>query len=381
MKARDILWILLFLVIIFAGCNKDYPVYPIDRTVPDQRSFYMGFTPFPYDITTSSLDTTYNNILANGDIVLIQLDNGVPWAQALNGKEFPPDLQHLIARVRQLPRDSVKLYLAVTPADISSDSLAPYWSDEGIENNLPWPWNTYSFDSAQVIKAYINYCKRLIDTLHPDYFAYAIRINAVFKNNTPAFNSFMKLADTVYSRLKADYPDLPVFMTFQDQAINKTKAELLTVTRFLLKYSDWVAVSTFPFWQYQYPNRDANPQYFPNTWLEELHNLAPYKPFAVAETGYIAEDLSLPSYGVDIKATDQWQADYLQKVLIEAHKLDARFVIWYIFRDYDFLYERMDNPPEYMKIWKDTGLENGLGFKRPSYYVWKQWQVLKINQL
>ncbi len=382
MKNKYKLLLILSLVFIVISCKKKYPTYSIDYTIPDTRSFYMGFTPFPYDLSLEALEQSYQNALNNGDIILIHLDNGVPWNEALNDLPFPQDVSQTIKDAQNLDRSKHKLFLTATPTDVSRENLADYWNDQGTHQPLPQPWSSYSFDDSTVIKAYIKYCKRLIDSIHPDYFAYAIEINAGFKENTSKFNQFLRLADTVYHRLKNDYPGLPIFMTFQDQAFNKDKQELHHLTQILLNYSDWIAVSTYPFWQYDYPHRPADPELFPNDWLMEMRSLAPDKPFAVSETGYCAENLNMPEFGVKIKAKPQWQADYVQKLLAEANRLNARFVIWFVYRDYDMLYEKMGGQPPSIRIWRDNGLEDGQGNRRPSHDVWDTWRQLPhVNRL
>ena len=107
-----------------------------------------------------------------------------------------------------------------------------------------------------------------------------------------------------------------------------------------------------------------------------MRDIAPGKPFAVSETGFCAEDLNMDEYGVHIHGTEEWQADYVQKLCAEANKLDALFVLWFIYRDYDNLYNSMDNPPTAFKIWRDTGIKGGDGKRRQAHNVWDTWKSL-----
>ncbi len=371
--------VLSILVLTAAKCKRNAPApycYPIDETVPASRTFYMGFTAFPYDLTLQALEESYANQRQYGDLLLFHFDHGVPWNEALNNLPFPSEVQADIDRAIANKTPGHKVLLTATPTAPDRESLAGFWNNEGPHQQLTAPWNTYTFDSPEVITAYIQYCRRIINQINPDYFAFAIEINASFKENTPVFDSFLTLADTVYHTLKRDFPQLPVFMTFQDQSFNKNKDELLHITSRLLPYSDMVAVSTYPYWQYDHPHRDANPVLFPNSWLREMHDLAPQKPFAVSETGFCAEDLVIPEYDVQIKGTSQWQAGYMQKLLIESYKLHAEFIAWFIYRDYDALYNTMPSPV--FKIWKDTGVEDGNGNKRPAHRKWMEWKNLPV---
>ncbi len=371
---------LAILFLFFTACVKNNTIdntFPIDYTIPEERSFYMGFTAFPYDLSMDALNQSYANQVQNGDLLLTHFDHGVPWNEALNGLPFPSQVQEDIDRAVENKTPYHKILLTATPTNSSRDQLAGYWNNNGSHQPLPPPWNSYTFKTPEVISAYTNYCKRIIDAIQPNYFAYGIEINASFLENTSAYDNFMILAQQVYDTLKHDYPNLPIFLTFQDQSFNKDKKELANITKMMMDYSDIMAVSTYPYWQYNYPKRDANPTLFPNNWLQEMKNIAPNKPFAISETGYCAENLILNEYGVKIVGTEKWQADYTQKLFIEAQKLNAMFIAWFIYRDYDHLYQKI--PSTTLKIWKDTGLEDENGTLRPAHIVWDEWRNLLLN--
>ncbi len=371
--------ILSFLTISYS-CNEDdieIPVNLIDNNIPNSRSFYMGFTAFPYELSAEALNQSYDYQAQNGDILLTHFDYGVPWNEALNDLPFPNEIQSDINGAIATATPNHKVVLTATATNTNRDGLANYWNSSGTHQPLPAPWDSYSFNNPNVITAYIKYCKRIIDAIQPDYFAYGIEMNSTFLENTEAFNNYLILADKVYNTLKQGYPDLPIFLTFQDQAFDKTKSELHHLTQTLLEYSDIIAVSTYPFWQFEYPTRDANPMLFSNNWLKEMRDLAPDKPFAISETGFCAEDLQLDELGVNIAGTETWQAQYVQKLCAEANKLDAEFVLWFVYRDYDLLYETI--PSTLLKIWRDNGMLDGNGNRRTSHDIWDSWKNLPIN--
>lgn len=110
-----------------------------------------------------------------------------------------------------------------------------------------------------------------------------------------------------------------------------------------------------------------------------MRQLAPDKPFAVSETGYGSEDLKLKDFGVDIKGSTEWQRDYDQKLLVESDRLNAEFVIWFIYRDYDMLESHLPEPSVALKIWRDTGLKEGKRNNRPSHDVWDMWRSFEVE--
>ncbi len=372
----NILGFCLVLFLSLICCSKDGFKQP---DFPNQRSFYMGFTAFPNDLTQQALDETFQNVIQNGDVLLVHFDNGIPWNEALNNLPFPTEIQSVINQSINAVTANHKIVLTTSATDLSRANLAKYWNDNGTHQELPTPWDTYDFDDPDIIEAYINYCKRIIDAIQPDYFAYGIEVNPNFIESSDKFNAYLILADTVYNELKQVYPSLPIFLTFQDQSFNKNKDELHRLTKILLDYSDMIAVSTYPFWQFGFSTQDANPSLFTDNWLKEMRDLAPNKPFAVSETGFIAEDLIMDDILVNIKGTEQWQADYVQKLCTEANKLDAEFILWFVYRDYDLLYDALPNPPSYFKIWKDNGLLDGTGNKRTAYSTWDTWKQLSVK--
>ena len=283
--------------------------FDVDWTLPDERSFYMGFTAFPYDITPQAVAQSYTNQSVHGDIQLTHFDHGVPWDEVLNGLPFPAEVQTAIDESVANITANYKVLLTATATDTDRDKLAKYWNNAGTHQPLPSSWEGKSFNSPEVITAYKNYCHRIIEAIQPDYFAFGIEMNASFLKGTQPYDDYLVFADNIYYNLKASYPNTPIILTFQDQSFNKSKDQLHQITSELLQYSDMIAVSTYPFWLYDFPERAANPKLFSNDWLAEIRQLAPDKPFAVSETGYCAEDLKLNDFGVDIKANNEWQKE------------------------------------------------------------------------
>jgi len=112
-----------------------------------------------------------------------------------------------------------------------------------------------------------------------------------------------------------------------------------------------------------------------------MADLASGKPLAVAENGYTAQTLVLKQYGVRIKGKERWQAEYVQFLLEEAEALDARFVVWFCSRDYDAIWDVMEDlgSDELFKMWKDTGLLDEKGNPRTGLQVWDDWLVLPVE--
>ncbi len=361
---------LFALVLVCSACSND----EAQSQNPElTRSFYMGFTAFPYDNTVDAQLDTFQEVNENGDIFLNHLDHGVPWDEALNDLPFPSEVQGTLEATKSGLHPNTKILLTATPANQTRENLAEYWNNDGSHQPLPQFWQGKTFDDPDVISAYTKYCKRIIDEVQPDYFAYGIEVTAAFKKGDTAFLQFLTLSEAVYSSLKTDYQNLPIFLTFQDRSFNNSRKELLEVTEMFLPYSDYIALSTYPFLDYQNLNREADPALFSDTWLDDFRNLDITKPFAISETGFCAEDLVIDNLGISIRATSEWQADYVTKLFKQANNLDAEFVSWFVYRDYDNLYNATPNPPDIFKVWRDNGLLDGDGNKRPAYATWQEW--------
>jgi hypothetical protein len=60
-----------------------------------------------------------------------------------------------------------------------------------------------------------------------------------------------------------------------------------------------------------------------------------------------------------------------------AQKHKARFVISFIHRDYDALWENIKGTaPEAFMAWRDCGLLGEKGKPRPAYHVWRRYLAM-----
>lgn len=360
---------------------------PESRAVPRRpdvsvsRSFLMGFTPFPYDLSVEAVQDTYAFTAANSDLVCFHHDAGVPWPEALIGThQYHPNLIASIEIEREQVRPHQSVYVSATcQTNARAGDLALYW---GENDNMPLPegWESRRLDDPEVIVAYTNWCRYLIDRLEPDYFAYAIEANGGFSGlSDPELLEFATLAWSVYSTLKFEYPDLPVFLTVQSSSTEVERAGLLDVTSLLLQMSDMVAVSQYPYLELRYAGWEVHgdPDEIPKTLLSDIVDLAPDKPFAISETGYIAEDMLVPEPLIFAPGEPAWQAEYVDGLLTEIQGYDAEFVVWFVSRDFDHLLDTFDllgvpiDPSFY--IWRDNGLLDGDGAPRPALTRWRRW--------
>jgi len=339
------------------------------RELPATRGFRMGFTPFPYDISLEAVGWVEDFIHENADIIAIHFE-GVPWAEAHTGQPFHAKILEDWDRQKRATPPNGEVYVAVSPLNLGRSGLAAYRAEEeGLP--IPEPIAGKAFDDPVVTDAYLSYCRRAIEYLHPNYLAIGIEVNELYHNARPKWDAYVTLHRHVYRALKREHPDLPIFASFTlHNMLNPEWADredMLAAFKELLPHNDAIAVSFYPF--IASLTDEMGPAL---EWLKREFGPSG-KPFVITETGQPAEPLVLESVGATLPGDEQTQRDVLASLLAFAHSTDFRFVIWFLSRDYDALWEKIrDALPEFFKAWRDCGLVSGEGEERPACRLWRQ---------
>lgn len=337
----------------------------------------MGFTPFHFSWVEDRLPETYDMIYAHADMMAYHFDEGVPWPEAYANKPFHENVEAELTHRKEQLRPGKKLYVATTPINFERKGVADYW-EEKEQVKRPKDWKDVKLDDPRVIEAYINYCVRLIEKFDPDYFVYGVEVNLLALNNPEEYKRFQTLASKVYPALKKRYPKMPVALSFYLHAPNRMK-ETRDLVKPLLPYTDLYAVSSYPYMGYEADGYAAKD--IPSNWWTQTREIAPGKPFAIAENGFIAEDLKV--LNKKMPGSDEAQRLYTERMLRDAAELDAQFVVWFVVADYDELWGVLKwmvlfNP--LIRAWKDTGLYDGELEPRPALQVWDQWLAKPVSQ-
>jgi hypothetical protein len=330
------------------------------------RTFAMGFTDFPYALTTQAIYDTWDTVRSDGDLIVLHFDGGVPWQEALDGTPYSSDFESDLAFTQSQLTSFHVIYVAVTPISASRSGLARYRGDTTNEP-LPSPWNTYDFDDPEVVTAFTAYCEDMIDRFDPDYFAYGIEANMLARLAPEKWSAFVTLAAEVYANLKAGHPDLPVFLTFQADTYHGSPGSQSAAIDDVLPWTDLIAVSGYPF-----TAPLADPAFLRSDYFSALAALAPAKPFAVSETAWPAEPVGPPAW-YSVAADEESQLAYLERVIEDCDALDARFLVWFFARDFDDAWASdFQYLPDaaVMRFWRDTGLLSGSGAARQALGLW-----------
>ena len=337
------------------------------------RSFYMGFTPWPLDLTNEGVKQAYDFLHQHADIVAHHFDGGLPWQEALDGKAFPKHLQDDWNFRKSQTLKTQKIYLAITPVNFERTGLAQNWGENGDSQPLAEPWGSYRLNDEHVKQAFFNYAKRAVEFFKPDYLAIGIETNIIISKAPDKWQDYLELNAYVYNELKKDYPKLPVFSTVQyehlrgieNEAKKNVKQQQPGVQE-LLKHSDLLALSTYRF------GLDHNPytaDYFKPA-------LAFNKPLAISETGGISKEVNI--FGNKLRASEEDQKNYLSMILQQAQEHKFVFVINWVAIDYDRLLEKLPAGPiqEIAKAWVHTGLVSSDGKNKPPLGVWDSYYKL-----
>ena len=333
----------------------------------NERSYYMGFTPFPWDMTLEAVNSTSQFISQYGDIVSHHLDAGVPWVEALDGKPYHNNLANDWENRRNVSKGK-KVFVSVTPLNGGRNDIALY---RGKDENMPLPdaFKGKSLDDSIIKRAYLNYCRSAIEFFSPDYFAIGIEVNELIHNTPAMWTQFVELYKYVYADLKKSHPDLPIFATFSlHNLTNYGWSDLKDVqdkTRDFLQYVDMVGISYYPFM--------ASQSYKPTEIFDWLRDFTD-KQIAISETGYPSEDIILKSFNLVLPGSPESQKIFYETLLERAEQDNYVFVVSFLYRDYDKLWDKIKSSvPEFFVIWKDCGLLDEDGKEKIVFAIWKTY--------
>ena len=375
-KSVTLIIAILMLVIAVSWNKNDHQIIEtplINKTNPEPvklenttRTFYMGLTPFPYDITQEAIENTYTFLSQHTDIIAHHFDSGVPWPEAYNNQEYHQQVQQNINTRIQHKNNLQETYLAVTPLNGQRNDIAGYWSEK---ENQPQKenWKNITFTDPRTITAYINFCENMIQKLEPSYMAYGIEVNMLADTEPEIFPEYVLFTKQVFMALKEKHPELPIFLTFQIDYYYGNPETQIPAIKQLLPYTDILAISTYPFMRY------PDPSLIPYNHFSEFASLAE-KPFAVAETGFPSDSIIINDE-FSVTGTPEWQREYTEFLFTQCHNLDGEFLVWFCPVDYDATwYYLLDYgvDPIY-KLWIDTGLLNERLEEKPVLELWDNW--------
>lgn len=341
------------------------------------RPYRLGFIRWPFagNLFIQGAPTVYEFIRTHADLICHHLESGVPWSEALADAPFSQELIADWHMGRSNTPKGHKVYVAITPLDMSRRRLASYWGSAP-NMPLPAPWDTYPLNHPNVKIAYLNYAERVIRYYQPKYLAIGIEVNLALLQDRQAWEQYLDLHQYVYTALKQTHPKLQVFASLQydlirlwSQRTSNREAQARELDK-LLPYCDLLGLSFYPYGpgfltELQKP--------VPEDYFDAA--LAFGKPIAVAETGYPSHEFSQGSHYYTFSPADQSQyADFLLRKGNDHHFL---FIVNATASDFEqYLAPLPADFRTFMVRWAYNGFLDGDGHDKPALDVWDAYLAL-----
>ncbi|MCK5126421.1 MAG: hypothetical protein KAR42_09210 [candidate division Zixibacteria bacterium] len=367
----------VLIILLLSSCGDDSS--PTEPPPPGQtRSYYLGFTPLPHAVNIQALEYVYSKLETDADIISHHLDDGVPWPEALHGDSFHVNIMDDWNGRKNATPATHKTFLSITPIAITRDTIAPY-RGETADMPLPSPWDTYTFDHDSVKAAYLNYCRRAIDFFNPDYCCIGIEVNLLIDTDPTLtqWDAYAELHKYVYPRLKTEYPDLPIMLSFTGMDLVKgytgaNHADQMSGFNDIINYTDYFGLSLHTMISVFMADS------LPGSVFDNIFALST-KPIAVCETSFPSDTFSLQGGSLFFNGSESKQVDFFDTLFNRCDAVEAEFIINFVLRDYDELWEWLGSPDDINKLWKDTGFYDEDGNPRQVLTPWKEKLALPVN--
>ncbi len=345
--------------------------HQLGRPTARSRTFRMGFTPWPSELSVRGLRTAEEFIQKHGDLVSLMFIGGVPWQEALDGKPFSADVQSKLA---YKPPRGHKLFVSISPLNMGRNGLAPHW---GERENMPLPdeWAKRRFNDPKVVRAMTAFALRSVAALKPEWLAIGVESNALLSHDKAAWRDYKEMHRAVYASVKRRHPRLPVFFTtevnhYLERATEARGSGQEREVADLMRHSDLFAMSYYPHMSYDthWP--------IPSGFFDFAKRFR--KPIAVSETGMSSKAVTVR--GLKLRGDPADQKQYYEALLGAASRDRYRFVVTFCTTDYDRLLPALPaEAREIANIWTYTGLQTSDGAPKPAQEVWDRWRRVPLG--
>ena len=189
------------------------------------------------------------------------------------------------------------------------------------------------------MKAYLAYCRRMVEFFKPDYLGIGIEVNEIFRRRAEEVEG---LCGTASARLQGtqEGPQGLADLRLRHAApVFQARGKMLEEFQKLMPFNDLVAISYYPFFVSEKERLAAL------DWAVAQFDSFK-KPFAMVETNDLAERLPFPkSKNIVLQGTPANQKVYYEKLLELAQEKQFAFVISFVHQDYDVLWEKSKTTP------------------------------------
>jgi hypothetical protein len=357
--------VVLGIILIFGGtlsCHKSGQNSVLKERQRAARSFRMGFTRWPPEISFQGIRQTDQFLKKHADLVSLMFNGGIPWQEALDDKPFSKDVQN---QLRYRPPNGHQLFLSISPLNQDRQKLAPYWGEKD-NQPLPGEWAQRTFDSPLVIRAFTNFVLHCIKALKPDYLAIGVESNILLSHDRKSWEAYKQFHKAIYRAVKASHPQLPVFFTIEinhllERAKEARGSGQKQEIAELMSYSDVFAMSCYPHMSYD------TPWPIPEDYFRFSRDFG--KPVAVSETGMLSRPVTI--FNLKLRGSPADQRQYYDVLLRTAFRDRYLFVVTFATTDYEKLLAQLPKEARDLAgIWTYSGLQASDGARKPALDLW-----------
>lgn len=379
--------IVVLLTLSLTGCmsgGADAPVLrnensskaPTQAETTENVSQKVSISPFPYDKTAEAVEKVSQIIANNATLYTVQLDNGVPWQSAYDGKPFPKEVNEQWERHKKaIGRKAV--YLAIAPLAEDRTSWAPSAAGEKTPS-----WAKDEKSARKELKdAYSRYVIRAMDYFHPEFLNLGVEAGDMALKKPAKWGAFEELYLETAAQVRAKYPNVKIGISFSLPLL--MQSEVKDRAAKVIEGSDYCGISFYPFMTEFYKAiggvKLAAP---PNQWREPLNWLDTNitKPIAICETAYSTRQVDLPKYKIKLEGDSDRQTQYVKELAAIAKRDHYLFTVFFLTVDYVPLLRSMPAGDGSAGMWAYTGFFDEHLNEKPSWKAYQEaWLGRKVN--
>jgi hypothetical protein len=311
----------------------------------------VSISPFPYDFGEEAAAKIKEITAENCTLNSVVLDNGVPWQEALDGREYPQAVMDEWRGKRASMTAGRPLYLALAPlshdrtgwAAGHADGKAPEWVIEAGGND------------GRIAKAYTNHVIRAVEYFNPQYLNLGVEAGDLAAKNAKKWPAMTTVYLEARRAVKMKKPDIQTGISWSLPLLMKWG--VLKRCEAVMAESDFVGISFYPYMGefYRKIGGVKIPKNAPEQWREPLSWLREniQKPVAICETAYSSAEVNAPQWKLRMSGSPELQSQYIAD-LAEISKRDGYvFVMFFLSVDYDELARKLGIP--LMVFWERAG--------------------------
>lgn len=347
----------------FADDKFSYTFDPAGNTYPP-----FAFSTFPYDFTAEAIHHTNEIADEWSGVYVVQLDNGIPWSEALNDAPYPQKVRETWDDYRGRAPKTNPVYLALAPLGEDRETLIR--ASEGSKH--PDRLKGLSLDHKDLKTAYTNYALRAVKEFSPTYVNLGLEAGELAFRNPKRWPEFISLYKAVRNTLKESHPDLQIGISFGLQSLMESSVQKRIIP--IIEASDFIGISFYPYMSkfHERFGTSALPSP-PEQWRAPLRFLRDFSdiPIAICETGYSSNDISLRNYRLSLSGSPTLQQQYLRELAEIARRDSYLFVVWFMPIDYEKLFEKLPKGDGSYLLWQNIGLFDQHLTEKPAWADWK----------